>query len=59
MSISKVILLRHEEVHGEVVVDKAETDEVMDAEELGFQVSMSCITLKAMNTRLMMMETSS
>ena len=59
VSISEVISLRHEEVHEELVVDKAETDEVMDAEELGFQVSMSCMTLKAMNTRLMMMETSS
>ena len=59
VSISEVILLRHKEVHEELVVDKAETDEVMTAEELGFQVSMSCTTLKAMNTRLMMMETSS
>ena len=59
VSISEVILLRHEEIHEELVVDKAETDEVMDSEELGFQVSMSCMTLKAMNTRLMMMETSS
>ena len=58
VSTSEVISLRHEEVHEELVVDKAETDEVMDAEELDFQVSMSCMTLKAMNTRLMMMETS-
>ena len=59
VSISEVILLRHKEVHMELVVDKVETDEIMDAEELGFQVSMSCMMLKAMNTRLMMMETSS
>ena len=59
VSISKGILLRHEEVHEEAVVDKAETDEAMAIEELGFQVPIMCTPLKAMNTRLMMMETSS
>ena len=47
---------KHAEVHEELVVDEVETDEV---EELSFQVSMSYMTLKAMNTRLMMMVTSS
>ena len=47
---------KHAEVHEELVVDEVETDEV---EELSFQVSMSYMTLKAMNTRLMMTETSS
>ena len=35
-STSEVTSLRHKEVHEELVVDKAETDEVMIAEELGF-----------------------
>ena len=59
VSISEVILLRHGEVHEELVVGQGGNRRGMAAEELGFQVSMSCTTLKAMNTQLMMMETSS